>query len=241
MRTTLYAVRTGVVAPIFVVVTAVLAGFIAIMAVIRRDPPINDAMIMWWSWFFLRIAGGRLETSGQEHIDGSGQYLFVANHESNLDIPVMFLTTRVPIRYLAKKELFKVPLLAQAMRGVGIVKTDRQAGKAAHGAINEGIADATARGHSLIIFPEGTRSDEGTLLPFKKGAFRIAIANELPIVPISIEGTWEMWKPGAKIVYPGRVRTVVHPPIPTTGLDLSQIAELSDRCRAIIAADLGVG
>ncbi|NNC91901.1 MAG: 1-acyl-sn-glycerol-3-phosphate acyltransferase, partial [Acidimicrobiia bacterium] len=194
--------------------------------------------ILLWSRFFFWIAGGRLTTEGQEHIDPDVQYLFVANHESNLDVAVMFMTTHMPIRYLAKKELFKIPIFAQAMRGVGIVRTDRQAGKAAHGAINEGIADAKARGHSLIIFPEGTRSDTGELLPFKKGAFRIAIANDLPIIPISIEGTWEMWKPGAKVVYPGNVHTKVHPPIETKDMDVSHIGELNDRCRAIIAGDL---
>lgn len=238
MRSVLHGLRTALLAPVFVVVTGVLAATIALIALLRRDAPILDSIIMWWSRFFLRLAGGKLTVDGQEHIDRSGQYLFVANHESNLDVAVMFLATRMPIRYLAKKELFKIPIFAQAMRGVGIVRTDRQAGKTAHGAINEGIADAKARGHSIIIFPEGTRADEGTLAPFKKGAFRIAIANQLPVIPISIRGTWEMWKPGAKIVYPGSVHATVHPAISTEGMELSDIAELSDRCRAIIAADL---
>ncbi len=179
-----------------------------------------------------------LEVTGAEKIDTARQYVFVANHLSNYDIPVMFRTIPVPIRYLAKKEIYKIPIVAQAMNRIGIIKTDRQAGGAAHALINEGVTAAKERGHSLIIFPEGTRSRDGKFGPLKKGAFRIAIANELPVVPVTIQGTWEVWPPEAKMFFPGAATAVVHDPIETMGMDLSQITELRERCHVAIASSL---
>jgi 1-acyl-sn-glycerol-3-phosphate acyltransferase len=120
------------------------------------------------------------------------------------------------------------------MRRVGIIRVDRSAGARAHAGINRGIAEARGHGYSLIIFPEGTRSRDGDFHRFKKGAFRIAIGNEMEIVPVTLHGTWEVWRPGAKIFYPGRVRAVIHDPIPVAGLDLTDIGDLRDRTHEVI-------
>ncbi len=232
------ALRTAVAVPTFFLLTLVLAGAIVVVSFVKRDSPAIDSIIRFWSRLFLSTAPVSLEAIGADQIDTSRQYVFVANHLSNYDIPVMFRTIPVPIRYLAKKEIYKIPIVAQAMKRIGIVKTDRQAGGAAHALINQGVSAAKARGHSLIIFPEGTRSRDGKFGPFKKGAFRIAIANELAVVPVTIQGTWEAWRPEAKIFFPGAATTIIHDPIETAGMDLSQIAELRDRCHAVIASVL---
>jgi len=237
-RTIRAALRTAVAVPTFFVFTIGLAATVLAVSFLRRDSPLVDRIIRLWSRLFLRTGPVSLEVTGREHIDPEGQYVVVANHLSNFDIPVMFLTVPVPIRYLAKREIYKIPVVAQAMNSIGIIKTDRQAGIASHSIINEGVRNAKARGHSLIIFPEGTRSRDGKLGPFKKGAFRIAIASKLPVVPVSIRGTWEVWMPGAKVFYPGHATVVVHEPIPTAELDLTQIDELRNRCHAVIASDL---
>ncbi|HEX9856113.1 MAG TPA: lysophospholipid acyltransferase family protein [Acidimicrobiia bacterium] len=235
-KTLVAAVRTAISVPLFLVFTIALAGIVVVVAIVKRDTPLIDRIIRWWSRSFLFVGGVDLEIEGRDRIDPAGQYVFVANHLSNFDIPVMFLTAPVPIRYLAKKEVYRIPLVSTAMHHIGMVKVDRQAGSSVHTTVNEGVAAAKARGHSLIIFPEGTRSDEGMLQPFKKGAFRIAIANQLTVVPVTISGTWEVWAPGRKVIFPGAVRSVVHEPIPTAGLTLADLDTVRDRAQAVIAA-----
>jgi 1-acyl-sn-glycerol-3-phosphate acyltransferase len=232
------ALRTAVAVPTFFLFTLGVAGVIIVMSFVNRDSPWIDRLIRLWSRLFLTTGPVSLEMQRQETVDVTRQYVFVANHLSNFDIPVMFLTIPVSIRYLAKKEIYHIPLVAQAMNRIGIIKTDRQAGPAAHALINEGVAAAKDRGHSLIIFPEGTRSMDGKFGTFKKGAFRIAIANELPVVPVTIQGTWEVWPPHTKMFFPGRSTVIVHDPIETVGMNLTQITELRDRCHAVIASAL---
>jgi 1-acyl-sn-glycerol-3-phosphate acyltransferase len=146
----------------------------------------------------------------------------------------MFLATRMPIRYLAKAELFKIPIFKQAMDQIGIVRVDRLRGSAIHSEVNAGVAAATARGHSLIIFPEGTRSPTGEMAHFKKGAFRIAITNQLDIIPVTISGTWEAWRPHSKIVMGGPLRAVIHDPVSVRDLDLADIDDLKTQVHDVI-------
>jgi 1-acyl-sn-glycerol-3-phosphate acyltransferase len=230
----LRGLRTILVAPIFVVGTLVAAAVVTLASMVRRDSPVVDAIVLGWSRFFVGLAGSELTVEGVEKIDRTGQFLFIANHLSNLDIPVMFLATRMPIRYLAKAELFKIPIFKQAMKQLGIVRVDRLRGSAIHSEVNSGVAAAQARGHSLIIFPEGTRSESGEMAPFKKGAFRIAITNQLDIVPVTIDGTWEAWRPLSKIVMGGPLKAVIHDPIGVQGLELSDIDDLRTRVHDII-------
>lgn len=228
------ALRTAVAAVFFMPYTIGVATLIVVVALIRQDSPLIQRLILAWSRLFIRLMGSTIEISGVERVDPEGQYVFVANHLSNADIPAMFLTAPVPIRYLAKKEVYRIPMVGLAMRRIGMVRVDRERGSAIHAEVNAGVAEATARGHSLIIFPEGTRAVGGEPAPFKKGAFRIAITNDLTIVPVTIEGTWEIWRPGAKTVTPGRIRTQVHEPIPTRDLTLADIDEVRDRARQAI-------
>jgi 1-acyl-sn-glycerol-3-phosphate acyltransferase len=237
LRTVGAGIRTVMLVPLFFLFTLAMASAVIALSFIDRDSPHIDGVIHFWSRMFLRTAPVSLDVRGVE-VDPTRQYVFVANHLSNFDIPVMFLTAPVPIRYLAKKEIYRIPLVAQAMNRIGIIKTDRQAGGAAHALINRGVTAAKERGHSLIIFPEGTRSDNGIIATFKKGAFRIAIANQLPVVPVTIHGTWEVWAPGAKLFYPGHATTTVHDPIETADLSLTDITALRDRCYAAITSAL---
>jgi 1-acyl-sn-glycerol-3-phosphate acyltransferase len=230
----LAALRTAIGVPLFFLFTLVLATYLIVMALILPHHPYLDRVIRFWSRRFLGVAPVKLEMEGSDRVDPDTQYVFVANHLSNFDIPVLFTTIPHRIRYLAKKEVYKIPIVATAMHRVGIVKVDRAAGSSAHASINEGIAQAKAHGYSLIIFPEGTRSRSGEFRGFKKGAFRIAISNQMDIVPVTIHGTWEVWRPGAKIFYPGKVRAVVHDPISVKGMDLTDIGDLRDQTHEIV-------
>jgi 1-acyl-sn-glycerol-3-phosphate acyltransferase len=119
-----------------------------------------------------------------------------------------------------------------------MVETDRRLGPSAHRAINEQVTAVVTEGLSLMIFPEGTRSESHEMLPFKKGAFRIAVDNDMPVVPVTIVGTLEAWKPHSKLIHGGRVRLVIHDPIPTTDLDRNLLNDLRDRVRSTVAEAL---
>lgn len=234
LRTLLAVLRTIVGVPLFFIFTIFLAAYVIVFALVRPHHPYIDRIIRFWARRFLGVAPVTLEVEGADRVDPGEQYVYVANHLSNFDIPVLFASLPSRIRFLAKKEVYKIPVVATAMRRVGIVKTDRQAGQQAHAAINAGIADARSHGYSLIIFPEGTRSRDGEFHPFKKGAFRIAIANSMAVVPVAIEGTWQVWPPGAKIFYPGRARVVIHDPVPVAGMELTDIGRLRDQVHGVI-------
>lgn len=239
LRNVIAAIRTAITVPVFFLITLMFAAWVFVAAHVRQDGPHIDRTIRVWSRWFLTIAPIRHTIVGRDTLDRNGQYVFVANHLSNFDIPVMFLAAPVPIRYLAKKELYKIPILASAMEAIGIIKIDRKAHGRAHAVINDGVRRAKERGHSLIIFPEGSRSVDGELHEFKKGAFRIAISNDLTVVPVTIDGTWDVWKPGARIFYPGTVTTTIHDPIPTTNLGVEDIDDLRQECHQVIAGALG--
>lgn len=229
----LRGLRTVLLAPVFVLGTLIAALTVLALAAFKRTDAV-DRVIRSWSRFFLLLADTSLTTMGQEKIDHDGQFVFIANHLSNLDIPVMFLATEMPIRYLAKAELYKIPILKQAMDAIGIVRVDRVRGAAIHSEVNVGVATAKEHGQSLIIFPEGTRSDSGEMADFKKGAFRIAIASELDIIPVTIVGTWEAWRPHTKIVMGGPLLTVIHDPVSVSGLDLTDIDTLREQVHTTI-------
>ncbi|RLE16340.1 MAG: hypothetical protein DRJ28_01815 [Actinobacteria bacterium] len=218
LHTLLAGIRTLVLVPLFFLLTLVFAAVIVIVGAFRPGASIHDKILKVWSGLFLKIPPVRVEVSGIEKTDPTRRYVVVSNHLSMYDIPLLLHELPLHGRYLAKKEVFKIPLVAQAMRTVGIIEVNRQKGGSSRQAINEGVRVAAERGHSLLVYPEGTRSTEGELLPFHKGAFRIAIDTNLPILPVVIEGTERVSKPGSKIFYPGYASMRILDPIETTGM-----------------------
>ena len=175
-----------------------------------------------------------MQVEGAERLERDNTYVVVSNHLSNLDAPLHIANMPVPIRFLAKSELFRVPVFGQAMRAVGMVATDRSAHGAAHRTINERVTRVVEMRKCLMVYPEGRRSRDGELKAFKKGAFRIAIENQLPLVPVTIARTDRAWKPGSNVIRGGKTYMVIHDPIPTDGAGRADIDELRDRVHAII-------
>ncbi len=206
-----------------------------------RDPsdPRIERLIQWWAGKWLQAARCTLEVRGVENVDPSRSYVVVANHTSNLDVMACFAAIPLPIRYLAKKELFSIPVLAQAMRAVGIVEVDRSGRAAAIASVNQQSKPVIERGHSLIIYPEGTRSYHGELQAFKKGAFAMAAAAEMPILPVAISGTWEAWKPHSPWINGhSHIVVVIEKPIETEGLSQTEIEALRTTVHGVIAGHL---
>lgn len=218
-----------------VTATIVLGPTAVVIAMINDTSPWIERLIQAWSSVWLKASGCRLEVEGREHIDAGRSYVIVANHLSTLDIMACFKAMRIPIRYLAKKELFRLPILAQAMRAVGIIEVDRAARGAVHASVNRQAKELIENKRSLIIYAEGTRPRNGVMKPFKKGAFTMAIASGLPILPLSIHGTYEAMPPGTPWVRGGPAKVVIDRPIETQGLSHADVGELRDQVREIIA------
>ena len=211
------------------------AASVMVIALIDDTSPWIDRVIRGWSRAWIWASGTKLEAVGTEHVDPDRSYVVVANHLSALDIMVCFIAVRLPIRYLAKKELFRVPILAQGMRAVGIIEVDRAARTAIHGEVNRQAKDLIEKNRSLIIFAEGTRPRNGVMRPFKKGAFTMAISSGLPILPVSIHGSYQAFRPGHPWVKGGRVQVVIEEAIDTTSLSPADTGDLRDRVYQIIS------
>ena len=235
LQKTLRSIKSAIAVALFMTFTIIMSA-LCVLALSLRMRRVGEAVIQLWSIVFLWVPPMRYTVVGREHVEPRTQYFFLANHLSNFDVPLLFRSIPTPIRYLAKKELYKIPVFAQALNITGMVKIDRGAGSTSYASINEGVAKAKANGYSLIVFPEGTRSRDGALHPFKKGAFRMAIATGLPVVPITLNGTWEVWPPGSKVFYKGRAEVVIHEPIPTAGLTVKDIDTLREQVYEIISS-----
>jgi 1-acyl-sn-glycerol-3-phosphate acyltransferase len=238
MRRLLAPLRTLLTLVVGVAVTLFFAPVVIVLSRIRPRTPLIEACARAWSRAWLWAAGSKLEVIGDEYVDRARSHVVVANHLSVLDIMVCFLAVPLPIRFLAKKELFSIPILAPAMRSIGIVEVDREARSAVHEKVNRQAKELVASGRSLIIYPEGTRSRNGTLRSFKKGAFTMAIAGGIPVLPVTIIGTYEAWPPGKPWVYGGKLTAVVDAPIETTGLGRDDTTRLATQARDVIAARL---
>jgi len=223
--------RTVVAYVVIVVATLFFGTYVMVLAHFRPDSPQIPAFMRGWSRIVLWVSGVSWTVSGLEHIDPSRSYVVVSNHISNLDPPLHIAVLPISVRFLAKKELFRIPVFGPAMRAIGIVETDRAAHASAHRAINTQVDRNVARGLSLMIYPEGTRSRDGVLKPFKKGAFRIAADNGLPIVPVAIDGTDDAMRPGSKLLRGGRAVMAIGEPIPTADVRPDQLDALRDRVR----------
>jgi 1-acyl-sn-glycerol-3-phosphate acyltransferase len=206
-----------------------------VAALIRKDNPLIERVTDRWGRAWLWLGRVDIEVIGRDNITPGRSYVIVSNHQSAFDIMSHFIAMPVPIRYLAKQELFRIPILAMAMKAIGIVEVDRTAGKSVHEHINVSARQAIELGRSLIIYPEGTRPRDGHMRPFKKGAFTIAKSMELPIVPTAITGSYKAWRPASYFVRKGSIRVEIFPPIEMADVPRTEIDRVRDEVHALIA------
>ena len=188
-----------------------------------------------WSRLILVTTGVRVEVSGLNRLTPDCTYVFVANHQSIYDIPILFWSLPYQLRIIAKESLGNVPFLGWHLRRTGHMLVDRRHPDRSR--IFGWASRLTSNGLSLIVFPEGTRSRDGRVARFKGGSFLLALQAGLPVVPLSIVGSRRVMLKGRLATYPGAVRLVVHDPIETMGLAGLDAKEFGERVRRVIAPD----
>jgi 1-acyl-sn-glycerol-3-phosphate acyltransferase len=211
---------------------AVLGGLFRVK---NREGGVYDWAGIDWAHDILRAAGTPVIAEGLDQIPRGRPVVYASNHSSMFDIWALFATLPGSVRFVAKQELFRIPLLGRAMRAAGHVAIDRAARKRAFEAYDEAARTIRA-GSSAVVFPEGTRSRTGELLPFKNAPFGLAIAAQVPIVPIYVHHTFEILPKGAWRLRPRPIRLLVGRPIPTEGLTPDDRERLRDEVRAAMVA-----
>ena len=188
-----------------------------------------------WSRLILKTTGVTVDVAGLERLERGRTYVFVANHQSIYDIPILFWSLPYQLRIIAKASLGNFPFLGWHLRRTGHMLVDRSRPDRAK--IFGWASRLTSNGLSLIVFPEGTRSRDGRVARFKGGSFYLALEAGLPVVPISVIGSRHVMLKGRLATYPGHVRLVIHEPIDTAGLAGTDAKAFGERVRRIIAPD----
>ena len=217
----------------FLVFTTIIASTSVILATIvnpQTSSPLTITHI--WGTLLLKSVGIKLEVYGRENLEPGRPAIYAANHQSAFDIFVL-LAVLPPVKFLAKIELFSIPLFGLALARAGSLPVDRSNRQSSMKSIDR-AARAVREGSSIIIFPEGTRSTSGEMLPFKKGGFVLAIKSGQPIVPVSISGAGAVLPRGWGRVHSGPIKVVIGRPIPTDTYKTKNKDELMALLREVI-------
>ena len=229
-RTVLYLI------PLIAVYTIVLGTASLMGSLVERRGRFAHGCARTWSWLILATTGVSVDVRGLDRLNPARTYIFVSNHQSIYDIPVIFANLPYQLRIIAKESLGSFPFLGWHLRRSGHLLVDRKRPDRA-GILGRWRA-LVKEGLSLIIFPEGTRSADGRLGPFKAGSFLLAIEAKLPIVPVSVDGTRLVMHKGELTTRPGAVRLTLHPPVETEALDVSAARDLAEQVRGVVAGSV---
>jgi len=186
-----------------------------------------------WAKSIIALSGVKVCVTGLANIHQGNSYIYMCNHQSNFDIPVLLAFLPVQFRWLAKAELFKIPVFGHGMRAAGYISIDRSNQVSAFHSISE-AAQKIESGVSVMIFPEGTRSSDGKIRSFKKGGFVLAVDSGIPIVPVVVKGTYAIMAKGRLTINPGPVDLEIQKPIETAGYTRDSKEALMDRVKTVM-------
>lgn len=188
--------------------------------------------------FCARILRIEVEIRGAQHLERGTAVIYMPNHVSLLDGPLVVSFLRRRVRVIIKKQAFRLPVIGIGMKFIGFVPVDRKGGKSGKAAITEAVRTIRASGDSFVVFPEGTRSVDGRLQRFRRGGFFLAAESGTPIVPVTIQGTRELMPKGSRLIRPGRVKITFFPAVPAAGITAESLPGLMERVREPIARTL---
>ena len=221
--------------PAITVYTIVLGAVSLASTMWERDGRAAHGCARRWARLILVTTGVKTQVVGLDRVPVDGSYVFVSNHQSIYDIPILFSHLPFQLRIIAKASLGAFPVLGWHLRYTGHLLVDRTRPGAA---TLRQVGQLMRRGHSLIVFPEGTRSVDGQVGRFKRGLFLLAVEAGLPIVPVAVVGSRHVMPKGRLMTCPGEVELVVHDPIATTGLSRDDVTGLVERTHAAIASSI---
>lgn len=219
-------------------IITLMAGWMAVVVAMLANPRFASRHVaMNWARILAFITPMRVTVDGGEHVDRSRSFVVVSNHVSMFDILALYGWLDLDLKWVIKQELRKMPGVGIGCAKLGHIFVERQKPDVARRAVNEAL-NRLGDGIGILFFSEGTRSMDGRLLPFKKGAFRVAIEQQLPVLPVTLVGTREIMPSKSLCPYPGRVRVVAHAPIETRGMQLGDLETVMAGTRAAIASAL---
>lgn len=202
----------------------------------ERDKLVNSVASKW-AKDLLNFAGAQVTVIGAENVPLDRTVLFVSNHQGNFDIPILLGCIDKPKAFIAKAEILKIPMISKWMKQMNCLFLDRHDMRQSLRVMNE-AADYLKKGYSMVIFPEGTRSKGNTMGEFKAGSLRIAIKANVPIVPVTIKGSFKLMEENGFLIKPAEVEMVISEPIETFDLTKEQINGLHEKVRTIISSKL---
>ena len=226
--------RLALVLPSLALLTSVAIALGLPIAAVDRTGNAAGVIARWWARLFLLIAGVRVQVEGLDRLDRHGSYVFVANHESLFDVPLVVAHLPFQLRMFGKVELFRIPFFGWALRLAGYILIDRSDRAASVASIDRAVRRFGNRRVSIVVFPEGTRSVDGELGPLKKGGFVMAIQMRRSIVPVTIIGTRFIAKKKSLKFRPGVVRLIVGSPLSTAGVKMEDKNALVERVRKVM-------
>lgn len=215
---------------VVVLVTLPLAALTVFVAMVKSTSPLIDLCMRLWGRAILGAAGVELHRENLDIIEPDKRYILVSNHYSYLDVPCIVTAIRQPIRFMAKVSLFKIPIFGWALGRAGFIPVDRKNRREAVKSFDL-AAERIRKGNTITIFPEEGRSRHREMRPFQRGAFLLALKSEKTIIPIAVDGTFDVWPAGVWRIKPGKVTIKAGKPIETAGLTLRDKSRLLEESR----------
>lgn len=220
--------RTLIVWALGLPVTIFLFIIVLLSLLVDRTGAMIHSIGALWCRIILALSGVRVRVNGAENIPGDGPVIFLANHQGAFDIPALQANLPVQFRWVAKKSLFSIPVIGWSMTLAGYIAIERENPQLAYKSM-EDAAERIRGGTSVLIFPEGTRSETGKLLPFKRGAFTLAAKSGATVVPVAISGTSGIMKKGSLLINPAEVTITIREPMASTGVEEKDLRNMTKR------------
>ena len=222
---------------VIAIITPLFAAPMILGSLLPNSAGATNRMGSWWCWLVYKAMGLTFSIEGTEKIVPGSSYIITPNHQGNADILALITMLPIPFLWVIKKQLLRIPLFGWALGRTGAISLDRSNPTKAVNAL-KGASSKLKGGWSVLIYPEGTRSADPNLQPFKKGAFMLAVQSGIPILPVTCNGAFHVLPRKTILFIPGHIKVKIGDPIPTEGLTVDDVPELIQRTRNQILKNL---